>query len=168
MDCIGGSFRRRTFGDALCNRRLRLGAERREHLASQAYAAEEAGDPRANLSEVLGDAAPMDVVGPRPEVERTGCVPPRDRVAGGACSVQRDASLADCGCPVENKKRTTDSGSLTLQRLDGSRRRSPLRLATQEPRDGFPIARLGPLLAVLPQTERPAPHSHQRRGFLDR
>src|SRR5260221_12531931 len=78
VDCIGGSFRRRTFGDALCNRRLRLGAERREHLASQAYAVEEAGDPRANLSEVLGDAAPMDVVGPRPEVERTGWLPPPD------------------------------------------------------------------------------------------
>lgn len=34
-------------------------------------------------------------------------------------------------------------------------------------RDGFPISGLRPLLAVLPETECPAPRTHERGSFLD-
>jgi hypothetical protein len=39
---------------------------------------------------------------------------------------------------------------------------------SQESRDGIPIVSLRPLLAVLPQTERPAPHTDHVGSLFDR
>jgi len=74
------ALHRWAFSDALGHRCFSLGTKRGEQVGAQADTAEEGRNPGDNAAEIFRDAAPIDVVGPGPEIERTRRAPPGDRV----------------------------------------------------------------------------------------